>query len=361
MGRGKKPEGMQSGKNVDRLAAGDDVVAVGMPRKKFYRQRAHANPLSIHSFDYPSSPSTMDWSTHYPTFFDPPSSVGHEGDEAQGSKPTRGKKVEFADVGCGFGGLIVNLAPMFPETLMLGLEIRVQVTQYVEDKIQALRINPKSIDPDNPPTAEELAAREQEEVAHDGGERSAKRQRLSHDDEEATVEVEETPRLEIKDSLKPPEDYAYGNVSVLRANAMKYLPNFFEKGQLSKIFFLFPDPHFKARKHKARIISPTLLAEYAYVVRPGGLLYTITDVPDLHTWMVSHLDPFPLFQRLTEEEIDNLGYESGEGVDGLEGGELGRERERAVMEAVKLKTEEGRKVERNNSGKQWSVWRRVEV
>ena len=26
---------------------------------------------------------------------------------------------------------------------------------------------------------------------------------------------------------------------------MKYLPNFFRKGQLEKMFFLFPDPHFK--------------------------------------------------------------------------------------------------------------------
>jgi tRNA (guanine-N7-)-methyltransferase len=104
---------------------------------------------------------------------------------------------------------------------------------------------------------------------------------------------------------------------------------------------------------------PTLLAEYAYVLRPGGLLYTITDVPDLHTWMVSHLEPFPLFKRLTEEEIDNLGLESGEGVVGVEGSELGRDRERAVMEAVKRRTEEGKKVERNGVGKQWSVWRRL--
>jgi len=90
-------------------------------------------------------------------------------------------------------------------------------------------------------------------------------------------------------------------------------------------------------------------------------LYTITDVPDLHTWMVSHLAAFPLFKRLTEEEIDNLGFESNEGVEGLpEGGsELGREREREVMEAVKRRTEEGKKVERNDKGKEWSVWRRL--
>lgn len=39
--------------------------------------------------------------------------------------------------------------------------------------------------------------------------------------------------------------------------------------QLAKMFFLFPDPHFKRTKHKWRIISPTLLAEYAYVLRVG--------------------------------------------------------------------------------------------
>ena len=48
---------------------------------------------------------------------------------------------------------------------------------------------------------------------------------------------------------------------------MKYLPNFFLKGQLSKMFFLFPDPHFKKAKHKWRIINETLIAEYAYVLR----------------------------------------------------------------------------------------------
>ena len=47
----------------------------------------------------------------------------------------------------------------------------------------------------------------------------------------------------------------YQNVSVIRANSMKHMPNFFAKGQLSKVFFLFPDPHFKVRKQKARIIT----------------------------------------------------------------------------------------------------------
>ena len=101
-------------------------------------------------------------------------------------------QVVFADVGCGYGGLLVQLSTMFPEKLMVGMEIRVKVSDYVKDRIRALRLqNPGS----------------------------------------------------------------YTNIACLRSNAMKYLPNFFEKGQLEKMFFLFPDPHFKKAKHKWRIIN----------------------------------------------------------------------------------------------------------
>lgn len=33
-------------------------------------------------------------------------------------------RVQFVDVGCGFGGLLVRLSPLFPDTLMLGMELR---------------------------------------------------------------------------------------------------------------------------------------------------------------------------------------------------------------------------------------------
>lgn len=99
------------------------------------------------------------------------------------------------------------------------------------------------------------------------------------------------------------ESGAYGNISVLATNAMKYLPNLFEKAQLSKMFFLFPDPHFKRKNHRRRIISRTLLAVYAYLLRVGGTLYTITDVKDLADWMQSYLDQSPLFRRLTDAEL----------------------------------------------------------
>jgi len=99
---------------------------------------------------------------------------------------------------------------MFPEKLSIGMEIRVKVSDYVVDRITALR----------------------------------------------------------RKSMTAGAS-AYQNVACLRTNAMKYLPNYFAKGQLEKMFFLYPDPHFKRAKHKWRIINQALLSEYAYVLRKG--------------------------------------------------------------------------------------------
>ena len=162
-------------------------------------------------------------------------------------------------------------------TANTGLEIRVSVTQFVEDRIKALRVQNE-------------------------------------------------------------EQKLYRNIAVLRANTMKFMPNFFNKGQLNKIFICFPDPHFKARKHKQRIVSTTLNSEYAYVLRPGGIIYTITDVPDLHEWMVGHFNAHPTFERVSEEEQE---------ADPL-------------VEIMRNETEEGKKVTRHNGQKHVALFRRLE-
>ena len=234
----------------------------------------------------------MDWSSLFPHYVvDEPEQEDHQPTPAPASPspsqtdltpaPLQPKKiskdVEVADIGCGFGGLLIALAPTMPDTLILGLEIRVSVTHFVEDRIKALR-------------AQNDAAA------------------------------------------------LYRNVGVLRANTMKFLPNFFRKAQLTKLFICFPDPHFKARKHKQRIVSASLNSEYAYVLRPGGVVYTITDVPDLHEWMVQHFEAHPLFERVGEEEQE---------ADPCT----------AIM---RTETEEGKKVERHKGGKHVALYRRLE-
>lgn len=139
-------------------------------------------------------------------------------------------------------------------------------------------------------------------------------------------------------ALRSQNPGAFTNVACLRGNAMKYLPNFFRKGQLSKMFFLFPDPHFKKSKHKWRIINETLLAEYAYVLRVGGRIYTVTDVEDLFDWEVYHLSSHPLFRRLSQEEQE----------------------EDPVVPKLFESSEEGQKVSRNQGRKWCAVFERVE-
>ncbi|XP_011701695.1 PREDICTED: tRNA (guanine-N(7)-)-methyltransferase [Wasmannia auropunctata] len=238
----------------------DDKLA--LPQKKFYRQRAHSNPIADHCFEYPRKPELMDWSTFYPQHF------------RSDAEQTPEKRVEFADIGCGYGGLLVTLSPMFPDSLILGMEIRVKVSDYTVDRINALR------------------------------------------------------------SQNPGQ---YQNIACLRTNAMKYLPNYFRKGQLKKMFFLYPDPHFKKSKVKWRIINKSLLAEYAYVLAEGAIIYTITDVEDLHKWIVKHFQEHPLFEEVAKQDLA----------------------EDPVVEKLYESTEEGKKVTRNKGDKFLAVFRRI--
>ncbi|CAL8101202.1 unnamed protein product [Calicophoron daubneyi] len=193
-----------------------------LPSKRFYRQRAHCNPWSDHTLDYPIKPEDMDWDQLY-------GKTTAQRDAGSLFDPV----VRFVDVGCGYGGLLFKLAVHFPLIRSLGLEIRLKVCDFVQEKIRALRVN------------------------------------------------------------QPGE---YENIACIRTNAMKFLPNFFHKGQVQKMFFLYPDPHFKRVKHKWRIISPTLLDIYAYLLPPAGRLYAATDVADLAQWILECLSRHPLFE-----------------------------------------------------------------
>lgn len=82
------------------------------------------------------------------------------------------KEIQFADIGCGYGGLLLELSSIYPNKLSLGMEIRVKVSDYVQDRIKALRVQ-------NPGK--------------------------------------------------------FQNIACIRSNAMKYLPNFFKKGQVIKL------------------------------------------------------------------------------------------------------------------------------
>ncbi|KAL3480596.1 putative methyltransferase-domain-containing protein [Aspergillus californicus] len=316
-----------------------------LPQKKYYRQRAHANPFSDHALAYPLSPEHMDWSTHFPAFVNPdPTQTNLSG----ARKLLR--NVEVVDIGCGFGGLLVGLAPVLPDTLMVGMEIRVQVTEYLTTRIQALRHQQQHLLqtpaqahslPSTAPTTPGLTPEPSQSQAHPATPSEPAQTPTSTSDESFPT------------TLIPG---GYNNITALRANTMKFFPNFFAKSQLSKIFICFPDPHFKARKHKARIVSETLNAEYAYSLRPGGLLYTITDVEEYHYWILRHfgVQDRDQNQDMEEDEIEGGVKELFERVSEEE-----VEKDECVS-VMKDATEEGKKVSRNKGNKYVAVFRRKE-
>ncbi|KAJ9454889.1 tRNA (guanine-N(7)-)-methyltransferase [Diplonema papillatum] len=195
------------------------------------RVRAHRNPLSDNEDYHPTKPSDVDWDAMFPERAD--------------------KRVEIVDIGCAYGGLLCKLSPLFPDVLMLGIEIRDKVASFAQSRVKRLRSG-----------------------------------QVTEGDGVALSNV----------------THHFRNTWFTQGNAMKYLPNYFEQGQLKRIFFCYPDPHFKKKNVRRRIIQEILLAEYAYVLADGGLLYTVTDVKDLADWMQGHLDSSPLFERLTEAE-----------------------------------------------------------
>jgi tRNA (guanine-N7-)-methyltransferase len=67
----------------------------------------------------------MDWSPYYPAFVTIPkqdqANPQSDIDVEMGRVGQLKKDVEVADIGCGFGGLLVALAPVLPNTLLLGM------------------------------------------------------------------------------------------------------------------------------------------------------------------------------------------------------------------------------------------------
>ncbi|EDR27070.1 tRNA (guanine-N(7)-)-methyltransferase, putative [Entamoeba dispar SAW760] len=125
------------------------------------------------------------------------------------------------------------------------------------------------------------------------------------------------------------------NVWIIQCNCMKYVDNYFVKGQLLKIFITFPDPHFKNSVKRRRIINPHFAAMYVYLLKPGeGMLYTASDVKELFDWNTQSLDQQPLLERMPDNYTDDY------------------------LNIVMFKTEEAKKVDREQRQKWGACYRR---
>lgn len=73
---------------------------------------------------------------------------------------------------------------------------------------------------------------------------------------------------------------------------------------LDGIYVLNPDPWFKKKHHKRRIITPENLDMFARTLKPGGLLIMSTDVAELAEWMRGVAENHPSFEWVPENRAN---------------------------------------------------------
>ena len=245
------------------------------------RIRAHANPLCDVDIYVPLTPLHMNWSSLYPNMNNiiKNNNDNHSTADITSISTTSTATSRFhptiADIGCGFGGLTVSLSTALPDKYIIAVEIRDKVVDIVRKRIIDLQ------------------------------------------------------------STGTPQ---YNNIAVIECNFMKHMNSYFMKSSLEKLFFCFPDPHFKRSNYRRRIINTSFLDYYTYILQLDGLLYFITDVYDLYVWMCEHCDIHPLLMRITDNEwLDND----------------------KCYQLIYNDTEEGQKVTRIHGNKYSAVYRRI--
>jgi len=264
------------------------IIFMKEPRKRDHRQRAHSNPFSDHYITYPISPEAY------------------------------GRKVDMVDIGCGYGGLLFELSAKFPDKTILGMEIRTKLVDYVQQKIEYLRSlhHASSNAPIETPSncgsnvTKEITEKVRDTAQEEGPSNMPNTTTRSITSDSGVSDDQRYAQIGEKAGAerKALDTSAFSNIHVVKTNSMKFLPNYLPKTSIEKMFILFPDPHFKKKKHKARIISPFMLDIYHYVLKDNGLLYISTDVEELFIYMVECIGSNPMFARVPQhvEEKDSL-------------------------------------------------------
>lgn len=77
------------------------------------------------------------------------------------------------------------------------------------------------------------------------------------------------------------------------ANISVDLPRLFPAGRVRRFFLNFPDPWFKAKQHKRRVMSPALVEDLHRLLIPGGEVFVNTDIFDIALDAMAELEAEP--------------------------------------------------------------------
>ncbi|MCH8505822.1 MAG: tRNA (guanosine(46)-N7)-methyltransferase TrmB [Ectothiorhodospiraceae bacterium] len=91
--------------------------------------------------------------------------------------------------------------------------------------------------------------------------------------------------------------YLYCNINVMSEALLESLP----EGCLKRISIQFPDPWFKKRHHKRRVVQPELVEDLARFLAPDGEIFLQSDVEEVAREMCDRVAEHPAFTATTDD------------------------------------------------------------
>ncbi len=101
------------------------------------------------------------------------------------------------------------------------------------------------------------------------------------------------------------QELALDNVHFLFGNANVNLKQLFAPGDLSRVTIQFPDPWFKKRHQKRRVVQPPLVQDLALLLQPGSPVFLQSDIQEVAIEMWERFREHPDFEDPSDGPIDH--------------------------------------------------------
>jgi len=102
------------------------------------------------------------------------------------------------------------------------------------------------------------------------------------------------------------------NIYVFNLDANLFVKYLLKPNQVERFYFNYPDPYFKKRDIKRRLLNTRFFKWLAFKLKPHGRIYIRTDIRDYYGYILEQLEPIKeLFEIHTEfdEELPPTKYE----------------------------------------------------
>jgi len=121
------------------------------------------------------------------------------------------------------------------------------------------------------------------------------------------IEVRKSPVTILQKRILP---LGLQNTHLIHGNAHIVLEDCIKTPCINALFIFHPDPWFKKRHHKRRVVNPKFLTMLQPKLRPKAKLYISTDVPPLFDAMIETIDATNTFKKIEDKEFWERIYHS---------------------------------------------------